>query len=89
MRKVNSVFEWPVTSLIMERRFCTLPIIARAAIGARNEPRCGQPKIVIIFRGQGQRISAEESAAWHLDVHVSFRAMACVDAAFCEAYASH
>ena len=65
------------------KRFCTLQIIVRGANGPRDAPRCGQPKIGVIFRGQGLRISAEEKAAWHPDVHVRFQPKAWADAHYC------
>jgi hypothetical protein len=69
------------------KRFCTLQIVARAANGSASEPRHGQPKIGLIFRGMGQRLSAEEKAAWHPDVHVKFQPKAWADADYCEKHA--
>lgn len=70
------------------KRFCTLQIIARASNGSSDKPRRGQPKIGIIFRGKGARISDDERAAWHKDVHVRFQPKAWADAAYCEAHAA-
>ena len=36
------------------KRFCTLQVSARCCNGDRNKPRSGQPKLTIVFRGQGQ-----------------------------------
>lgn len=69
------------------KRFCTLQIIARAENGPENTPRRGQPKIGVIFRGQGVRISEEEKRSWHRDVHVRFQTKAWADAAYCEDHA--
>ena len=71
------------------KRFCTLQIIARAANGAPGTPRRGQPKIGVIFRGQGKRISAEERAGWHPDCDVRFQPKAWADAEYCELHAAH
>ena len=35
------------------KRFCTLQVAARCANGDASEPRHGQPKLTIMFRGQG------------------------------------
>jgi len=35
------------------KRFCTLQVAARCANGYPSKPRHGQPKLTIIFRGQG------------------------------------
>jgi len=69
------------------KRFCTLQVIARGWNGSADEPRRGQPKIGVIFRGQGMRISAEENAAWHPDVDVRFQPKAWADADYCEKHA--
>ena len=55
------------------KRFCTLQIIARGGNGNPDLPRHGQPKIGIIFRGQGIRLSDEEMKGWHPEVHVRFQ----------------
>ena len=36
------------------KRFCTLQISARCKNGDRRKPRHGQPKLTIVFRGQGE-----------------------------------
>ena len=69
------------------KRFCTLQIIARGENGDPSLPRRGQPKIGVIFRGQGKRISNEEKASWHPDVHVRFQPKAWADTDYCEAHA--
>ena len=69
------------------KRFCTLQIAARCANGAPDAPRRGQPKLTILFRGRGQRVSAAERAAWHPDVHVRFQKKAWADEAVCADYA--
>lgn len=71
------------------KRFCTLQIVARAANGPADKPRRGQPKIGVIFRGQGKRISEQERSSWHPDVHVRFQPKAWADAEYCEAHAAH
>lgn len=70
------------------KRFCTLQIIARCANGPEDVPRRGQPKIGIIFRGQGCRISNEEKSGWHPDVHVRFQPKAWADEAYCVSHAA-
>lgn len=57
------------------KRFCTLQICFR--------PEGIQPRIAIIFRGQGLRISAVEKAAWDPDVDVYFQKNAWADTEFC------
>lgn len=69
------------------KRFCTLQIVARAANGPASRPRHGQPKLGIIFRGQGKRISQQERNQWHRDVHVRFQPKAWADAEYCELHA--
>lgn len=70
------------------KRFCTLQIIARGENGPKDEPRCGQPKIGLLFRGMGLRISDEEKRGWHPDVHVRFQPKAWADSEYCERHAS-
>ena len=48
------------------KRFCTLNICFR--------PDGGQPRVSIIFRGQGLRLSQTEKQAWDEDVGVYFQA---------------
>lgn len=70
------------------KRFCTLQIIARACNGLPSGgPRCGQPKLGIIFRGLGLRISDVERQGWHPDVDVRFQPKAWADSAYCEEHA--
>ena len=56
------------------KRFCTLQICFR--------PEGDQPRIAIIFRGLGLRISAVEKAAWDPDVDVYFQKNAWADTTF-------
>ena len=70
------------------KRFCTLQIIARAENGDPSLPLHGQPKVGVIFRGQGLRISDEEREGWHKDVHVRFQPKAWADTEYCEAHAA-
>ena len=42
-----------------------------------------QPRISVIFRGLGKRISAVEKASWHPDVDVYFQKNAWADTEFC------
>lgn len=69
------------------KRFCTLQIAARCCNGSPNEPRHGQPKITIVFRGKGQRITQKEKDGRHLDVNVRFQPKAWFDDALCASYA--
>ena len=69
------------------KRFCTLQVAARCSNGSPDVPRRGQPRLSIIFRGTGKRISPEERAAWHPDVWVRFQKKAWADEAMCEDYA--
>ena len=62
------------------KRFCSLQVAARCANGPVDWPRCGQPRLTIIFRGTGKRILPEERQAWHPDVHVRFQSKAWADA---------
>ena len=59
----------------LEKRQCTLQICFR--------PDGQQPKIAIIFRGQGKRLSAVEKESWHPDVDVYFQKNAWADTEFC------
>ena len=56
------------------KRFCTLQISFR--------PTGQQPRIAIIFRGQGLRISAVEKKTWDPDVDVYFQKNACANKMF-------
>lgn len=55
----------------MDKRQCTLQVCFR--------PTGGQPKIGIIFRGTGKRISADEKEAYHPDVDIYFQENAWAD----------
>ena len=57
------------------KRFCTLNVCFR--------PTGEQPKLAIIFRGKGQRLSAVEKASWDKDVDVYFQKNAWADTEFC------
>ena len=48
-----------------------------------GQPRCGQPKLTICFRGTGQRISAEERSQYHPDIIVLFQPKAWFDGPTC------
>lgn len=69
------------------KRFCTLYVIARAK-GDPSKPRRGQPKLGIIFRGGGIRISDAERASWHPEVRVRFQKKAWADDEVCEEHAN-
>ena len=70
------------------KRFCTLQIVARASNGDPSKPRRGQPKLCVIFRGQGKQISQAELDARHPDVHVRFQPKAWADDELCEDHAA-
>ena len=55
----------------LDKRQCTLQVCFR--------PTGGQPKIGIIFRGTGKRISADEKEAYHPDVDIYFQENAWAD----------
>lgn len=63
----------------LEKRQCTLQVCFR--------PTGKQPKLAIIFRGKGKRITKEEKAAWHKDVDVYFQENAWADTDFSVAWA--
>ena len=63
----------------LEKRQCTLQICVRAA----GE----QPRLAIIFRGKGMRISEDEKASWHKDVDVYFQPNAWADTEFSKKWA--
>lgn len=69
------------------KRFCTLQIIVRMKKGDPSKPRNGQPKMAVVFRGQGKRIRNEEKQAWHKDVKVYFQPKAWFDEQLCVEYA--
>ena len=58
-----------------QKRFCSLNVYFR--------PTGEQPKLAIIFRGKGKRLSAFEKASWDKDVDVYFQKNAWVDTEFC------
>ena len=61
----------------LDKRQCTLQICCR--------PSGTQPKLAIIFRGTGKRLSLEERQAWHKNVDVYFQPNAWADTDFsCE-----
>ena len=59
----------------LEKRQCTLQICLR--------PEGQQPRVGIIFRGLGKRISAVEKSSWHQQVDVFFQQNAWADTEFC------
>ena len=46
-----------------------------------------QPRLTIIFRGKGMRITPEEKAAWDSRIHVTFQPKAWADTAWCVSWA--
>ena len=60
----------------LEKRQCSLQVMFR--------PEGQQPKLAIIFRGQGKRISEDEKSAWHKDVDVFFQPNAWLDQFVCK-----
>ena len=58
----------------LDKRQCTLQVCFR--------PSGEQPRIGIIFRGKGMRITDDERNAWHEDVHVFFQENAWADTKF-------
>ena len=69
------------------KRFCTLNMIVRANNGDPSKPRCGQPKLGIIFRGTGQKVGQKERDGYHPDVMVRFQKKAWADDELCEGFA--
>jgi len=61
-----------------DKRYCTLQLTV--------SPGARQVKVMLIFRGQGKRISAQERAAWDPRVHVEFQPNAWVDGDMVETY---
>ena len=59
----------------LEKRQCTLQVCFR------SEGK--QPKLSIIFRGKGKRISADEKLAWHPDIDVLWQDNAWLDQYIC------
>ena len=58
----------------LEKRQCTLQVCVR--------PIGPQPKLTIIFRGKGKRVTQDEREAWHKDVDVFFQENAWADTEF-------
>jgi len=63
-----------------DKRYCTLQLTV--------SPGVQQVKPMIIFRGQGKRLSAQEKASWDPRVHVEFQPNAWVDGGMVEKYVS-
>ena len=61
-----------------DKRYCTLQITV--------SPGPEQVKPMLIFHGQGKRISAQEKAAWDPRVHVEFQPSAWVDSNMVKTY---
>ena len=49
-------------------------------------PEGEQPKLAIIFRGQGKFISRDEKSEWHKDVNVYFQPNAWLDQNVCKSW---
>jgi hypothetical protein len=62
-----------------EKRFCTLQIMI--ALSGNSDKPFPQPRIALIFRGQGIRISQQERDAWHPGVDIYFQSKAWMDKA--------
>lgn len=69
------------------KRCCTLQLAARCINGDPAKPRRGQPKLTIVFRGQGARLTQREKDSWHKDVNVQFQPKAWFDEDLCLKYA--
>ena len=61
-----------------KRYYCTLQLTV--------SPGAKQVKVMLIFRGQGKRLSAQERAVWDPRVHVEFQPNAGVDGDMVETY---
>ena len=61
------------------KRFCSLSICFR--------PVGEQPRISVIFRGQGKRISKIENESWNKDIDIYFQSNAWADTDFCVKWA--
>ena len=59
----------------LEKRQCSLQVMFR--------PVGNQPRLSIIFRGTGKRISMDEKLAWHPEVDVFFQSNAWLDKQVC------
>ena len=67
-------------------RECTLQVCIR---GFKDEslPRCGQPRLVICFKGQGKRIAKSEIDQYHSDVIIMWDPKAWYNAKKCNEWA--
>ncbi|MEL7340208.1 MAG: hypothetical protein AAGM67_06955, partial [Bacteroidota bacterium] len=64
----------------LEKRQATIQILFRPPPFQNSATQnCYQPKLTLVFRGAGLRISMEEQKAWHADVNVQFQNNAWVD----------
>ena len=70
-----------------EKRFMTLQVLVRGIPYREGRPRGGQPKLGIIFRGTGIRITDAERDLYHPDVIVRFQPKAWADRAYSAAWA--
>lgn len=61
-----------------EKRFCTLQVVVRCV-----DKGMKQPRLTIIFRGQGKRLTQEERELWDKRVHVTFQPKAWADSDWC------
>ena len=59
----------------LDKRQCTLQVAFR--------PEGNQPRLAIIFRGKGKRISQDEKLTWHSGVDVYFQLNAWMDTKVC------
>ena len=66
-----------------EKRFCTIQMTVRCVKKGGKQPR-----ITIIFRGLGQRVSEEERGAWDPRVHVTWQKKAWADRDWCNKWVS-
>lgn len=66
-----------------DKRFCTLQLAVRLSNDNTEYP---QPRLAIIFHGQGKKISKEERNAWDPRVDVYFQSNAWADTDFCVDY---
>ena len=67
-------------------RECTLQVCIRA-FKDPSLPRCGQPKLVICFKGQGKRISKSETDQYDKDVVIQWDPKAWYNAKMCNKWA--
>eukprot|EP00733_Pompholyxophrys_punicea_P000933 Pompholyxophrys_punicea_v1_NODE_376_length_2093_cov_35.121153.p1 type:complete len:254 gc:universal NODE_376_length_2093_cov_35.121153:1744-983(-) len=73
----------PGTKNAGEHRWCTINVTARPV----NSP-LKQPRLTIVFKGKGMRISQHERAAWHTGVNVEFQKKAWMDDELCAKWAT-